>query len=285
MKKTLIAFCAAALLTACQKEPDLVDPGNPTGGGGTGGGTTTQKNSLRRQVQVNGTDSTIMDFTYDASGRPVGLKYSDAGDEAQVRLVRNSSGVLTRMVIIADGLFQQGVVDSITTNLFYNSGSSQYTHSRIDATISGVPVSDSSAYTYSGGKITSVTSYSKLAIPGMSYQPYAKSDYTYSGSNVSSVKSYDYSAVGTLTLSNTVNYTYDTKVNAITLGAEGVLLSFPTMVGDNNVTKEDDIDPGPPPSTSSYTSTYTYTSFNKPAGGTMIESPGGASTALRFYYN
>lgn len=282
MRKTLTALCAAAVLfTACQKEPSFDDPsGNP--GGGTGGPVT---GLLVRSVEVSGTDSNVVAYTYNGAGKLTQIDASGtSASPLTYKLLRNAAGIITRSVAISPDLAAVGI-DSLVVNAFYNAATSRYTHTRYDIDLGGVLYSDSTVYAYnSSGEITSATSYGKvLTTP---YLASSRMDYTYSNGNVATQKGYTYDmAASTWTLAESVTYTYDTRVNPLKLGVEAILIGMVNYAGNNNPTLLDFTDPADASNNFSQASTYTYNSANKPSGGTMVENPGATNYTLRFYYN
>lgn len=281
MKKFATPLLAVlTFLTACQKEAALVDPGNSSGGGGT-----TTGGLLTRNVETDGTDSTVTDFSYGAGNRLTKIDYTgSSASPATYKLSRNNSGVITRMTLISPD-FQSIGVDSIVINVSYNSSTSRYTSSQYSLAISGTTYTDSTAYVYdASGNLTSAAGYEKIAITP--YTPYGRTDYTYANGNVSSEKYYDYDpSTSTWSLSATSAYTYDAKTNPLKLGVEAILLNQAGFFGPNNSTDFSYKDATDPTNNFTRTYTYTYNSANKPSGGTAVENPGATSYTLRFFYN
>lgn len=278
MKYLSIILLATIALASCQKEPSFEDPNS------TIPNTTTSLGQLVREVEVNGVDSNIINYSYDANGR---LSLFDASGTIATmlycRIVRNSAGLITQTIVKSDELQAIGL-DSLVANFYSNASTSQYTYARYDYVLTSGTISDSIIFVYSGANISSVVTYEKMS--GSSYDPYSRTDYIYTGGNVISEKQYDYDlASSSWVLSLPTTYSYDAKVNPLKLGAEGLLIGFTTSVGDNNLLQEQSTN-STVVTTVAYT--YNYNAAGKPLNGIRtITAPGAPATVheLRFYYN
>lgn len=288
MRKLLFALTAATLfLTACQKEVSTENGNGNTGGGG--GGTT--DSLLSRLVYVAGADSVANDFSYDASRRLVKstMTSTSAGGNQEFRIYRNASGIMNRYTVLGDQLSGLGI-DSLVTIVAYNSSKSQYAYSTSTFNLGGVDISDSTAFNYNTGKqLTEKVSYAKAS--PTQYVAYAKTEYTYNGDNIASEKYYTFDATsGQWTLEFSYSYTFDSKINPMNFGAEGLIALSDFIYASapygsaNNATKSDYVDATDPTNNISYQTTYTYNSSNKPSSGTATVLPGPGGYALRFYY-
>lgn len=282
MKKiTTALFAAVVFLTACQKEPAFIDPSSGAGSGGTTSGL------LVRNVEVVGTDSSVIDFSYNTSGRLTRFDVSGTSTSPLTyKLLRNSSGIITQTIASGPDLSAVGL-DSLVTNVFYNASTSRYTYTQYNVNLGGVSYGDSTVFTYDGtGNLTSVTDYQRMM--SQSYTPATRNDYTYNSGNVVTEKDYNYNPTTSVwTLSGTAAYTYDAKTNPLKLGAEAMIIGLTTYFGPNNLTGLTYTDASDPSNNYTQTSTYTYNSTNKPATGTGTENDntGTVSYALRYYYN
>jgi hypothetical protein len=243
--------------------------------------------TLRRLVTVASGDSTAVDLSYDASNRLTFYNVTavDPDENAYVRVTRNSAGIVTRYVSNNQGLLSRGL-DSLVTNLFYNTAQSRYTYGLAAYTESGTTYFDSTAYTYNGaGNLTVKTTY--LRVGPSPYVPYQKSEYTYAGGNVLSEKYYFINATtNVLDLGFTSNHTYDDKVNPLKLGNEALILIDDVLFfGNNNVSAINVVDDTDPTNTYTENIAYSYNSANKPASGTATQAGGGGTFSLRYYYN
>lgn len=276
MKKTLTALILVIVLASCQKELEFNDPNVNPGGNPT---TSTGK-LLLRQVQTDGTDSTVVDFTYDAAKRVQTLNLV-TDEYFNYRFVRNATGVVTQF-IMRSTYFDNFNVDSVIVKVGVNPANGRYLYSTYTINL-GVTVTDSTAYTYdAAGNIASAANYVDNTggqSPGFLY----KTDYTYNAENVATEKVYD-AASGTLTLQSTSTYNYDSKVAALQMGSEAILINYITYFGKNNITSHTltDIIPS---SNFSASANYTYNGFNQPSGGTVVEIPGPVNYTMRFFYN
>jgi hypothetical protein len=277
MKNILLVLSAFVIVfTACQKELSL-DNGNTNPGGGS---PTSAGKLLMRQVQTDGTDSTTVDYTYDAAKRLQTMNL--ATDEYfNYRFVRNATGAITQF-IMRSTYFDNFNIDSVIVTVGINPANGRYTYSAYTVDL-GVPVSDSTAYTYdAAGNIISATNYTKSFI-SPSYTALYRIDYTYNAGNIATEKVYD-NAGGTNTLQSTSTYTYDSKLSALQTGNEAILLNYSYLFGKNNITSHTLVD-ADPSSNYSATCNYTYNSLNQPSGATIIETPGPVNYTMRYFYN
>lgn len=169
------------IFVSCQKEIDW----------GLGNGSTTQK--LIRIKSKTGTDTTQIDYFYDAAKRIIREKTTGIAGatnlDNELIINRNSSGIITKTVQIAAALIAVGI-DSVVTRYNYNTGTSRYTSSVVALAIPGIAVTDSAVYTYnSGGRIISDAHY--LQIGGLPIPLPAllslKNNYVYSASGTNLV--------------------------------------------------------------------------------------------------
>lgn len=270
------------IFVSCQKEIDW----------GTGGAAVNQQ-LYRIKSKTGTTDSTQIDYFYDANKRLVReLTSGVAGGQDlnnDLVILRNSSGIITKTVQKAAALLAAGI-DSVVTVYNYNTTSSRYTSSVFQIGIPGFAVSDSAVYTYdASGKISKDEHY--FAIIGLPFPLpptlTARNTYTYSadGKNLLTVTS-DAAIPPATTLSPATaqTYTVDAKANPLIILNEAVLLSRVGLFNANNATKAvvtNTINP-----TQNFTMDYTfrYNSANKPDSSYGTRTPGGAVTAAKYFY-
>ena len=169
---------------SCQKEIDW----------GLGGGNTTSQLLVKLKSQT-GTDTTQLEYYYDANKRIIREKTTGISGgisiDNDLLIYRNSSGIITSTVQKAAALIAAGI-DSVVTRYNYSTASSKYTSSVFDLGIPGFTVTDSAVYTYDAyGRITTDEHYLQiggLPIPIPSVLA-LKDIYTYSasGSNLTVV--------------------------------------------------------------------------------------------------
>lgn len=274
MKNVFICLVGLApLLIACQKEAGLQDPDAVQGGMSTSG-------QLLRAVAVDGTDSSITTYAYDAAGR---LSFFDASATNAATLTcqirRNAAGLMTQTIIKSDELRVIGL-DSLVANVYANASTSRYTYLSYRYTLGSIATADSIVFVYDGaGNLTSAVTYEKVS--AAAYSPLSRTDYGYTGTNVTSEKDYDYNtATAAWVQSYQATYGYDAKSNPLKLGADGIILGFITDAGNNNPVSETSAG-------TTVNTTYTYNAAAKPLGGTRVNSgtSGGSTTTLRYSYN
>ena len=273
-----IAVVVAVILISCQKEIDW--------------GLGTSPNVAQTLVRIKtrtGTDTTQVDYTYDANKRIIREKTSGMGSginlDNDLLINRNASGIITTTVQKAAALVAAGI-DSVVTRFNYDAATSKYTSSVFDLGIPGFAVTDSAVYAYdASGRITSDAHY--LSIAGFPLPPMLilKNSYTYGGINLVMVKQDAATTPGDpLSPVSSQTYTFDTKANPLVILNEAVLLSRPGLYSANNATKA--VVANIPDPTQDFTMDYTYSYFitTKPDSSIGTRTPGGQVTIAKYYY-
>lgn len=248
---------------------------------------------LYRIKSTTGTDTTQIDYTYDASKKIIKEKITGtaAGQNLDNELIinRNSGGIITTTVQKAAALIAVGI-DSVVTRYNYNTGTSKYTSSIFDLSIPGLSVSDSAVYVYDGsGRITSDSHY--LAIGGLPIPVppilALRNTYSYSasGANLEMVAQ-DAATTpgGPLSPVATQTYTFDTRKNPLIILNEGILLARTGLYSANNATKAVVTNIADPTQNFTMDNTYTYNAANKPDSSYGTRTPGGTVTATKYFY-
>ncbi|HMK25260.1 MAG TPA: hypothetical protein VK483_04455 [Chitinophagaceae bacterium] len=284
MKRLFFGVILFSILVfvSCQKEIDWgFDSGNPA------------TKLLVRIKSKTGTDTTQLDYTYDAGKKIIREKTTgiSGGTSLDNDLVikRNASGIITTTVQKSAALLAAGI-DSIETRYNYNTGTSKYTSSVFQISIPGFDVTDSAVYNYDGsGRITGDDHYLQInglpipLPPVLSLKNYYI--YTASGSNIDSVKQ-DAATTpgGPLSPVSSQAYHYDSKINPLIISNEAILLTRTGLYNANNPTKAvvtNTVDP-----TQDFTMDYTYryNNVNKPDSSYGTRTPGGTVTAAKYFY-
>ena len=188
--RILIILCIVPtlLLFSCQKEVDFSNGNNGVDIIGI------DNDLLQKIVSTSGSDSSSLIFEYNSSDELVKLRTIDVNGGAtavsEERAVRNSQGIIEKL-IIKDDQYQQFGVDSVVTIVQYTLGKYMYKVTTIDL---GIAVfKDSVAIVYDpAGKVISEKTYDDLAIG--SYDETAKIDFTYNDSNIATIKQYVFDA-------------------------------------------------------------------------------------------
>lgn len=284
MKKLLFILPLIAIVFfSCQKEIDW----------GLGGSTAPANKLLVKINSKTGTDSTLLEYFYDANKRIIREKTTGmaAGQnlDNELTINRNSSGIITSTVQKAAALTAAGI-DSVVTRYNYSTTTSRYTSSVFDLAIPGFAVTDSAVYTYdANGRITSDSHYLSIGGLPIPLPPIltARNTYTYSadGKNLLNVAT-DAAIPPATTLSPATaqTYTVETKVNPLIISNEAILIGRVGLYNANNTSKAvvtNVIDP-----TQDFTMDYTfkYNSSNKPDSSYGTRTPGGAVTASKYFY-
>ncbi len=285
MKRFLTGVAALLIifLVSCQKE---IDWGFPRPG-------VTVSQLLIKIKSKTGTDTTQLDYTYDASKRLIREKTTGMSGgtnlDNDLFIKRNSSGIIINTVQKAAALLAAGI-DSIETRFNYDVATSKYTSSVFQLAIPGLTILDSAVYTYDGsGKISKDEHW--LLITGLPIPlpptRIARNNYTYSadGKNLLGVAT-DAAIPPATTLSPATAgaYTVDAKVNPLIILNEAVLLSRVGLFNANNSTKAVVTNSINPTQDFTMDYTYKYNTANKPDSSTGTRTPGGTLTAAKYYY-
>ena len=259
---------------------------------GTNGGTTVA-GELYKINSHTGTDSTVIEYFFDAAKRVVQEKTTgvSAGQSLNNSLTisRNASGVISKTVQKADALVAAGI-DSIVTRYNYSTVNSKYTSSVFDLAIPGFAVTDSAVYTYdAGGKIISDAHYLSIGGLPIPLPPVLvlKNNYTYSasGSNLEKLQR-DASTTpgGPLSPVSSQTYTFDSKINPLIILNEGILLARTGLFNANNPLKTVVTNTVSPANDFTTDYIYKYNSLGKPDSSYGTRTPGGAITGSKYFY-
>lgn len=284
MKKSLYLLAGLSLATflSCQKE---IDWGIKTG---------SVPSQLYRIKSTTGTDTTQVDYTFDAAKRLIREKTAgmSAGTDISNELIinRSSSGIITTTVQKAAALVAVGV-DSIVTRYNYNTSTSKYTSAVFQLTVLGFSVLDSAVFTYdASGKISMDEHYSQitgLPIP-LPATLSLRNTYTYdaTGKNLVGVsQEAPTTPGGPLAPLSTQTFTYDTKVNPLIVPNEAIILGRTGLFNANNATRSAFTDVTTPANNFTIDYTYRYNAINKPDSAYSVQTPPGTDTTkTKFFY-
>jgi len=271
MKKILpfILLYGAIYFTACQREISLPESSK-------GAGDSLTANLLVRSVSLwsDGTtpaaDSIVTEYTYNDSGR---LIKKEVTGQHPIHYRRDAQQRVTGITNVLPG------GDTAYTKVFYVSDSSMQVAYLLHGLFSSATPLDSMAYTYTGGRVSSIYMYtynSGMAVFG-GYQ-----QWTFDAQG-NAIQLKQYASDSTLNMSYT--FEYDNKVNPMyaaddaRLPAEWGYTSSP-----NNIVKQNNEYSGGMPG-DYVTYTYVYGSNNVPLTGKHAGPAIGSNVeALRFYY-
>jgi hypothetical protein len=279
--KRIIGFLAVLFVlvfVSCQKEIDW-----RLGGSGS--------QTLYRIKSTTGTDTTQIDYSYDAAKRLIREKTAGitGGQNLDNDFIinRNSAGIIITTVQKGGALIAVNI-DSVVTRYNYNTSTSQYTSSVFNLSIPGLAVTDSAVYVYdASGRIIEDKHYLTIGGLPIPLPPVLalKNRYTYSGSNLT-ILSQDAANTpgGPLSPVSSQAFTYDVKTNPLIIGNEGVLLVRTGLYNANNVTKAVVANVINPTQDFTMDYTYKYNSYSKPDSSYGTRTPGGTMTATKYFY-
>jgi hypothetical protein len=294
MKKLTVLLMLSGILVSCQKEILDTDSGNPDNGNPGNGGSTT--GLLVKTVSVeDNTDTLTTIYTYDNQKR-LETETMDGASAGMVihnykKFERDANGRIKRILQYA---VQDGVASDTSINLVHypNGSSFDYDYTLMNVSVSGFSVNDSAAYSYSGGKMMSITDYLSSPLLGPIAMQTSKFEFTYDGSGrVGSNKMYSSGGAPGTPLTATFNqvYSYGTAINGVYAtnnGAQNYLLGGMPNTSNEVMTKlqMQDLTGANPDVNAIVTMTYVL-SGNKPTS--MVATTAGAQpsvTKASFYY-
>lgn len=277
MKNLLTAVFVILSFTffSCQKEVDDIFSNNGNNGGG-GNGT-----KLVRVGTRAGTDSITTDFSYNGANRLSSISYSGTVTgipiTAQIRIVRNASNIITSTISKSNAYASVGI-DSVVTNCVYDAANSRYSYLVARYAEFGVAASDSSVFSYSGGKLVSSIGYHN---DGSGYQIDSKDSVYYNGNNISSIKSYSYNGSGFDLDAETKYDQYDNRISPLYFAEDAPVLGMSTYYSANNVVQRTMIDYSTNDSQTGIF-TYLYNASNRPTKA--VSTDGTNSSTSTYYY-
>jgi len=275
------AVLLVLILASCQKEIDW----------GTNGGSAGTK--LYRVRSVSGSDTIVVDYTYDGNGRLIrerttGLSPGISMDNDLV-IYRNAAGVITRTIQRSPAFSALGV-DSVITTVYYNTTASRYTAASFALTLLGFSVTDSAVFTYDGtGKISKDEHYLSSGAVGIPIPALLmlRNNYSYdaTGNNLLQIRQDAAANPGDpLTPVATQTYTADAAVNPLKLQNEALVLSRPELFNAANVASLNFTDLTDPTNNFSESNVYFYNRLNRPDSCNSTATPGSAVTRIAYFY-
>jgi hypothetical protein len=267
--------------SSCKKEKSV-----DAGGGGGGGPVATL---LSKQVSKYGSDSATVNYTYDGQKRLISMKTVgvDGGAvyESEIKLPRNAQGIIQKYVDKSADYVQFFNTDSIFYTVRYDAAAARYTSKIWVLSFGTVAVKDSIAFSYgSNGRITQLESF--IDTGTARYVQYGKTEFTYDGNNnvsIAKTSGYDNTASRYVLLS-TIQYEYDNKTTALSLGNEAFLIDQPALFSTHNVTKITIDDADPAGLDEATVITYVYNAGNKPVTGNQTFQSGGTAGVVTYTY-
>lgn len=277
----LVFVTLVTVFISCQKEIDW----------GQGGGSSTGGRLVRIKSQTGTTDTTQIDYSYDASGRLTRELTKGIGGgmslDNDLIINRNSAGIITSLVQKNPNFIILGI-DSVITRVYYNTTSSRYTAAAFDLGIPGFTVTDSAVYNYdANNRIIDETHY--MSTPGLPLPPFVglKNIYVYNpaGNNrVSIAQEASTTPGGPLSPVSLQVFTYDTRTNPLITLNEAIVTARTGNYNANNVTKVVFTNSVDPSLDFTLDGTFVYNSNNKPDSASTTRSPGGEVTKTRYFY-
>ena len=282
MKKYFLVVVAFVMLviTSCQKEIDWGTSNNQSSSG----------DLLVKSVSKSGTDSVITLYTYNAARKIMKEKITgisggiDASNE--FRYYRNTSNIITHYTQINPNLSAVGI-DSVVTQVNYNSTSGRYTSTVSEISLMGFSVRDSTVLVYgANGKVTNTDLYQSIPLISPVYEISLRVKYTYDAAG--NLTQQDFFSVDPLTLVedpvSIIKYTYDTKTAAIKFDNESFVMGKADNVSVNNATKVEFIDINTPSNGFINSNVFTYNSSNRPGTAVSTRTPGSVVNNITFFY-
>lgn len=244
---------------------------------------------LTKVVYYFGTDSSQIEYSYDASKRLIGQRYSGTLQEpSELRFVRDGSGIIIKM-IRKDPALVMGGIDSLVTVLNYDITASRYA-SRVSRIVSsGVVFTDSVQLFYNpSGKLIREEGFIASVVLGNVPVPRAKTEYTWSlAGNLTQINysEADIATGGPMQQLYTFKYTHDAGKSALQLTTRDAYgIGLVDLANPNNVLKENFEDISTPTDNYTFDYSYVYNAKNKPATGVILDPSSGSTTNVKYVY-
>lgn len=289
MKKLLVALSVialTALLPSC--DPDTPDP-PPTNEGDTSQST---KNYLAKTVYTTGDTVGTTAYRYDAQNKLIWFantynKASIVADTSEI--TRNAQGNISKITYRSKIYSnRKDTVDAHTVfeDVYYDAAS-KVTHKLVQYTASTAPFKDSVIYAYDAqSRITKESAY-YYDFLGTKYVLYGTTDFTYTASgDVTSRKTIFNNINGTTNnYEYQIVYTYDDKVNVLSLGNEAIILGMGENWSAHNPLTITSTFPGTDAKyNQSLTYVYKYNTANRPLSADVTDAISGAKTTIVYTY-
>lgn len=283
MRKILTAALAVLSigLFSCQKEVDDIFAGNGSGSGSSG-------ELLLKTVAVTNSDTLTTLYSYDNQRRLETIIMDGTSNGILMhnykKYIRDASSRIVKIVQVVD---QNGIVTDTTAEIVHYPGSgAEYDYTVNELSVLGFTTKDSSVYSFSSGKMTSMTSHLSSPLLGPT-EMLTKIDFTYDAEgNVTVIKTYSDLGTGVLAPVANESYTYGNAINstwASTSGAQNFLLFGTPATGNKAYTKLQLDNLATPSNSQTITMTYNVGSDGKPISATATSSAGQV-TKYSFYY-
>ncbi len=262
----------------------------------TSGSTGSATGILTKVESIGSKGTTTRHYEYDANGRLIKLAIDHAEPDGGMqvrRMIRDSLGRVVKIVAnfkwgnLGSGPTLNGQ-DSTIINVHYpTTTATQFDYTFSSLTVQGVTTTDSSAYKYTDGRITEMSTY--LSLGGIMNVLTAQIAYSYdTNGNVTQLKTFvpDPSGSGSMSQVLTFTFTVDDKSSPFQLGNEALIEGGDGQgTGRNNITR---IAVDANAILTSYptqvtTIAYQYNSANKPVSGDFVNPVEGSKT-LKYYY-
>jgi YD repeat-containing protein len=305
MRIKLMSLCAlTALLFSCQKEISIdtsTTGGSNTGGGNGGsgnggsGGGSTSGSLLIKSVGINGNDSSVTTYTYDAQGRVSTMINDDTQTGSTIHSYKkyeyDNAG---RVAKITQTDVQFGSSNDTAINIIHYPNATamemDYAVNTLTMNFMGLPLTtvDSSLFTYSNGKISSVSTYMNNSLTGTGYYLSSKNDFVYDATGrVATLKLYGSNTPGApLSSMGDEQFTYGTSLNAVWLPnniAQKYWIGGLPNATNHAVTRMQVVNSPSQANGMTLTITYVMGSNGLPMTSVNVESGGGQPTRTMNY--
>lgn len=264
-------------LWSCQKEQsfDSSVPGqnNPQG------------KLLKMVYTYSPGDSSVTNFQYDGAGRLSGLS-NPSGDVlmqgiTNLRIVRDGAGFIQSYTLSDANSSGQG--DRVF-KVYYDQASKRYKARTGMSEFNGTEVIDSTVFEYEGDRIITVRTLIKATVDGPAGE-FAKTDIFYDASgNITTARTSIINlATNIVEPAFEILLQYDTKINPLKLGMEGLVLDYLYGVNAGNVVKiaQRELMNGSEPE-EYLTGSYTYRTDGKPATAVLTSDSQSVDVAYSY---
>jgi hypothetical protein len=284
MKNSLTAILTILSfgLFSCQKEVDDIfsSNGNNNSNGNSG--------LLIKTVAITGSDSLVTLYNYDNQKR-LEIVTMDGTSNGIVthdykKFIRDANARITRVLEYVE---ENGIAaDTSIRVVHYPNSGMEFDYTVNTLSLLGFSTVDSTTYSYSSGRLTSMKSFLSSPLMG-SMAIITKTDFTFDAlGNITVLKMSSDLGSGALVPIMNETYTYGNAVNAnwiTTSSAQNLLLLGTPTVGNKAFTKAQLDDLTDPSNSFTMTATYNVNASGQPVTA-MITTTAGQVTNYKFYY-
>lgn len=274
-RKTIPLLFCVFILSSCQKESSLSSIEGPQ--------TPLDEDNIQliKKISVSGTDSTIIEYSYDAAGRLSGQRFKAINGNDRKTFIadesykRDATGRIEAVNLTYDQPVEGHIYDLIETGVAYkNVNTAAVAYTKTIAKTGAYTGYDSTVYFYnSAGQVSKTAHYAYHSENGQTTAPqfgvYYNWTYDANGNLTSLQQFSDYTNSGNFSPAVMYQFEYDAKVNPLFTPDAALLESrWYATASPNNLVRQRNIYTGATPDENNIT--YNYNATGRPLTDTFV---------------